>query len=87
MLIQPWFIAENGRFRDSKTVNARPIAPRICSMYGDLLSYPVDDAGVATRAEMGRSGARCAARPAFQGAETRDLKLGFEIACRAMSHV
>jgi len=35
-------------------------APRFvpfCSMYGDLLSYPVDDAGVATMDQMGRGGA------------------------------
>src|SRR5690242_9630746 len=35
-------------------------APRFvpfCSMYGDVLSYPVEEAGVATMDQMGRDGA------------------------------
>src|SRR6185437_14364371 len=41
-------------------------APRFvsfCSMYGDVLSYPVDHAGVATMDQMGRGGAHAHRAP------------------------
>jgi len=45
-------------------VKARPIAPRFCSMYGDVLLHLVEQAGLAMRAQFKHGGARVGvARP------------------------
>ncbi len=42
-----------------------PHSVSFCSMYGGVLSYPVDYAGVAMRAKLGRDGTLCAPRASF----------------------
>jgi len=48
-------------------VKKRPVAPRFCSMYGDVLSYPVDDTGVTRVTEFARGGARVHRAPRRDG--------------------
>jgi len=53
---------KNGGFSGVKNGQCAPRFVPFCSMYGDLLSYPLTEARLETRAQMGRGGALCAPR-------------------------
>ena len=55
-------ITENDVFLKAKSGRCAPRFVSFCSMYGNVLSYPVEDAGVAMRAEIALGGARDACR-------------------------
>src|SRR5690348_14227941 len=77
-------MAENRVISGFKNGQCAPRFVSFCSMYGDVLSYPVEDAGVAMRSRIGaRRGARCIARPIDLGRPAGSEPV--EPTCRALS--